>query len=352
MKFTVDVDKGDSICGWLILDNPSATPSFVVQVPGRAEIKFAANVPRPGIRELGMSATEQVGFNLSAEILPDLPELTDVTIGEAGSNLPIYRRWSSGEKIEKRFYLFDAAVIPQQDIYEAFERKFGLAYRGCERHGLETNISILTNPTSASMFAGGKLSYGKYDFFLKEKDFVRAALLREPHEELAERLLLLSLAIRTGKESVVQQYLAGAEPLLEFVRGLSLTDPKQMKSAFRDLTDRQRDALVSPTTRALACDMGEPPRDMHIAKALDNLATFDVVGTREKFGIFKALLGELMESDILADCAISPFGQVKELAETLKKISPVGDLIHEDMAVYALVSSAIDEGRQHVEQNK
>jgi hypothetical protein len=351
MKFYVDADTGDSIRGWVVCDNPSATPSFIVQVPGRAEFRFDANVARPDIRDVGMSATDRVGFSLNVELMADLPELTDVTIVEAGRDLPIYRRLVSAEKIEKRLYLFDAAIIPQQHMYEAIEKRFALAYRSCERYGLETIISIVTNPTSESMFAAGKLGH-RYDYFLTQKNFVRVALLREPHEELAERLLLLSLAVRTKKESVIQQYFPQAEHLLELVRNVSLENTRQLRTAFGDLTDRQRDALLSPVTRTLACDMGEPPRDMHIATALDNLATLDLVGTREQFGIFKILLSEILGVDVLGDCQISTFGQVKDVAESLKKISAVADLIHEDIALYSLVSGAIEEGRVNFEQNQ
>ncbi|QGM46003.1 hypothetical protein [Methylocystis heyeri] len=351
MKFFVDADTGDSISGWVVLDNPSATPSFIVQIPGRAETRFDANVVRPDIRDVGMSATDRVGFNLNVEHVADLPELADVTILEAGRGLPIYRRFTSEDKIEKRFYLFDAAVIPQQHIYEAIEKRFALAYRSCERYGLETIISLLTNPTSESMFAAGKLGH-RYDYFLTQKNFIRAALLREPHEDLAERLLLLSLAVKTRKESVIQQYFPQGEQLLDFVRDLSLDNPRQLRAAFGDLPERQRDALLSPVTRTLACDFGEPPREMHIATALDNLATLDLVGTREHFGLFKDLLSEIAGVDLLGDCEISAFGQVRELAETLKKISAVADLIHEDLALYALVTNAIEEGRQNVEQNQ
>jgi len=110
--------------------------------------------------------------------------------------------------------------------------------------------------------------------------------------------------------------------------------------------------LVSPVTRILACDFGEPPRDLHISIALDNLAALDLVGTREHFPIFKALLGEIMGVALLGDCEITSFGQVVELAEALRKINVVGDLVHEDLALYALVSSAIEEGQENLEQNK
>src|SRR5208283_5676673 len=116
MFFNIDVDEGGAIRGWLALDNPSVIPSLIVLIPGREEIRVEANVMRHDIKELGIHNTGQVGFEVDRRLVEGLDQIDDITIVEAESRLPIFRRFQIDRHIEKKVFLFDSSAIPQRNI--------------------------------------------------------------------------------------------------------------------------------------------------------------------------------------------------------------------------------------------
>lgn len=344
MQFVVDADTGDTISGWLAPDNPTATPSFIVRARGREPLTFAANVMRDGIRDLGLHQTGQVGFHVDTALVPDLPELVDVEVAEAESGLVIHRRFDPDRHVARKLYLFDATLMPARALSATMTGRFAQAYPNFEQYGLETAIALVTAPLPVSIFVWGRTSFNRFSFWLSEKGFVRAALLRDPYEELAERLLFLKLVAQSGSQTLHPTLLSGVTPLLDFAASLPLDDLKMMKKAFRSVVAEQREALVSPMTRWLGCEIGELPRDVHVSRALDNLASMEAVGTRARFDLFKALLASALETDIIGSDAPATFPSVVALASTLRDVRPVEDLIAEDIRLYHLVSEAIATG--------
>lgn len=344
MQFIIDADTGDSISGWLAPDNPNATPSFIVRAPDREAVRFASNVMREGIRDMGLHATGQVGFSIDAGLIPDLGTLREVEIAEADSEIVLYRRFLPGLHVGRKLYLFDATLMPERGMMGAIKRHFTLAYANFERHGLETAITLVTAPLPKSIFAGGRANYNRFSFWLNEKGFVRAALLREPFEELAERLLFLHLVAKSNSKEIYSKYLTGVAPLVEFARNLPFDDLSGLKKAFRDTAPDQREALASPMTRALGCEIGEFPRDVHVSRALDNLATMEAVGTRDRFDLFNTLLKAALGRDVLRGASPATYSSVRTLAAALRQLRVVEDLIAEDLRLYGFVSDAIETG--------
>ncbi|WP_442753564.1 hypothetical protein ACNHKD_11180 [Methylocystis sp. JAN1] len=344
MNFIVDGDTGSVISGWLTPDNPSATPSFVVVIPGRDEIEIRANVDRLDIRDLGMHGTGQCGFRVDQEIVPDLPSLVDVEILEAETRLPIFRRFQPDDEVERKVFVFDCAIIPQRRLVAEIKSRFSLTYFNSERHGLETTVAMIANPANRSVFISGRTNLMRYDYLLKEKGFLRVALLREPHEELAERLYFFNFLVREGDASSFSTYTSGVRSLLDFARDLPFNDLKALTGAFRASSEQHRRELMSPMTKVFGCDVDEPPKHANVSRALDSLADFDVVGTRERFPLFKDLLAGAIGSNILGDEEPVVFQSVKTLAANLAKIGVVNDLLADDLALYSYAEDAINEG--------
>jgi hypothetical protein len=82
MQFNVDSDQGASISGWVVPDNPSAVPKFMVAAEGSEPVAFDANAMRPDIKDLGMHRTGMVGFAIDGRIFPGLAEARNVRIWE------------------------------------------------------------------------------------------------------------------------------------------------------------------------------------------------------------------------------------------------------------------------------
>lgn len=344
MFFNIDADTGSAISGWLAPDNPSAVPNIAIVVPGRGEIRLIAKLRRPDICDLGLHTTGEVGFHVDSAIVPGIASLDDIEILDADTRTPLYRRFNAAKHIERKFFLFDCSVMPQRDLLSDLSSNFALSYRNAERYSLETMIVLISNQFSKSIFFSGRSNFNRYAGFLENGGFIRAALLRDPIEEMAERLLFLNFFSRKATAEQLADYTVGVVPLIEFVRDLQLTDPKALLAAFRRLTDDQRRALSSPMVRMFGASVDEPPTHNDVSLALDRLATLDVVGTRASFPAFRAVLAQLLGRQVLNESPPPSFPAVQGLASLLSRIGIAVDLLQFDIALYSYVEEAIAEG--------
>jgi hypothetical protein len=349
MHFIVDSDTGDAITGWLAPDNPSVAPTFIIVIPGRDEIDVKANTVRLDIRDMGLHATGECGFRIDTNVIPDLPQIMDVEILEGDKRLPIYRRFQPDFEIERKLFLFDCSIIPQRRMLSEIRSHFTLSYFNAESNGLETTIALIANPTNKSIFITGRSVVMRYDYLLKDKGYMRAALLRNPHEELAERLYFLNFLVKEGTPESYSAYTTGVKSLLDFARDLPFNDQKALTTAFRTTTEQQRRELMSPMTKVFGCDLDETPKPANVSRALDCLADFEIVGTREHYDLFKDLLAGAMGTNILGDEEPIIFQSVKNLAAMLSRIGLVNDLLADDLALYAFVDEAIKDGLSNPE---
>lgn len=344
MFFNIDADARVSIDGWLAPDNPSATPRIVILVPGQPELTMATNVERPDIRELGLHATGLVGFHVDNHIVPGLAALEDIEIQDADTRIPLFRRFRPDVHLERKVYLFDCAAMPQRRLLQSTSGHFALNYPSAERYSLETIIVLLNNHFATSLFFSGRSNFNRIASFLENGGYLRAALLRDPVEELAERLLFLNLLTRSNASQFIDIYGAGLAPLFDFAAKLDFTDQKALLTAFRQIDDRQREALTSPMVRMFGCSIDEPPTHNNVSLALDHLASLDLVGTRARFSNFRALLEQFLGIDIFEGQAPQTSPSVEDLAAMLARIGIVGDLLDHDIALYGYVEEALASG--------
>lgn len=349
MFFNIDADTGRSISGWLAPDNPSATPRLVIVIPGRADIEVEAGLPRPDVRELGIHSTGLIGFSIGASLIPDLHTLDDVTLLEAQTGMPIYRRFQIGRHLERKLMLFDASLMPQRRILASMGARFALNYPSSERNSLETMIVLINNHMAKSALISGRSNFNRYSGYLVNAGYMRAAILRDPFEELAERIMFLHLLTKSEAAHLAPNFVTGVEPLVDFARDLPLSDHRALLLAFRRLNDDQKLALNSPMVRMLGCNVEETPERRNVSIALDNLASMELVGSRARYEVFNAMLTQLLGADLLGDERPTSFTTVKELAGSLSRIGLVADLLEHDLALYTLADEAIGiglEGRE------
>ena len=340
MFFNIDADEGHAVRGWMVLDNPAAIPSITVIAPGHPEIKLVANVLRPDIQELGIHATGEVGFEVNETILPGIGSIAELEIIETESRLPIFRRFKD-RHIEKRLYLFDAGVLPQRPLLQLLGNNFTMNYLHTERYSLETMLVIINNKFTQSSFMYGRSNFNRYTSFLANAGFLRAGLLREPFEEFAERLMFLKILGRSSASDLAALNATGLESLIGFASGLPIDDPKGVLAAFRALDREQRQILSNPMTRLFGCNFDEYPERKHVAVALENLATMDVVGTKARFEDFRTLLAGTLGRDVLGEQRPHHFGPAVEFGATLSKIGIVADMLENDIELYSFADQAI-----------
>jgi hypothetical protein len=342
MFFNIDVDNGSVIRGWLAPDNPSATPRILVRAQGYNDFEIEATIQRNDVLNLGVHSTGMVGFEVNETIIPELAKIENIEFFESESRTPIFRRYLPGRHIERNLFLFDCSVRPLEPVLAAARSKFVLNYPASERYAFETMLVILNNKSAKSIFVTGRTSYVRYAHYLENANFTSVALLGDPFEELAQRLLLLNLIQKSDASHLVSLFFSGIAPLADFARDLPLDDNKALLQRFRQATDAQREALASPMTRMFGCGVNENPERRHVATALENLASMNLVGVRGQFPAFASLLAGIIGVDIIGDFDPVAHPTIRTLADRLSGISLVSDLLEDDIALYSFAQESVN----------
>ena len=234
--------------------------------------------------------------------------------------------------------------MPQMQVESALSRHFALSYSAIEQHSFDTLFSIINNQSGNSIFVAGRPRYFRYRGLLKDRGFDCAALLRDPFDELAERMLFVRYAASDKSPSFAGKYLTGLEPLASVTRHCDFNEPSTIAATFGKLTESQQEALFNPLIRTLACGLDEVPSAKHIPIALDYLAGMNAVGLFSHFEEFRPTLTELMGVDGLGEAQLTEVSFVTRIASALRKLDPVRRLLALDAELYARASDAILRG--------
>ena len=344
MQFHIDHDEGTTIAGWLVPDNPSVAPAVVITVPGQDARRVDANVLRTDLKDLGLHGTGMAGFLLNETTVPGLATTPDLEIRDAATNIPIFRRYQPQHHLTCKLFLYSFHAMPQTQIEAALSRHFSLAYSAIEQHSYDTLFSVINNHFGKSIFVTGRPRYFRYRELLKDRGFRSAALLRDPFDELAERLLFVRYASSGKGPDFTAKYLTGLEPLVSLTRNFDFNEPGSIAAAFGKLTESQRGALFNPLLRVLACNLDEVPAAKHIPIALDYLAGMDAVGLFSHFDEFRPLLAEILGKDGLGGAQLDEVSFVSRIAAELRRLDPIRRLLALDAELYGRASDAILRG--------
>lgn len=344
MRFNIDADDGGRISGWIAPERGADCARVVVFVDGRAMCEVEADRFRADVLNQGLHETGAVGFAVDAGAAPGLERAEDVELVEADSRLTIYRRMRAGRDLPQRLYLADGCAVPQADFAQAAAARFALACFNVERLAGETLNAVIASAAARSLFVTGRASYAAHAHALEQARFLRVALLRDPVEELAERLLFFSRLARSDAGRLLPLYATGLEPLAAFARDLPLDDPKSLLEIFRSTSEELRAAISSPMVRMLVCAEGETPTRNHVAQALDTLADMEVVGVRGRYDAFRALLSQTIGEDPFGAQPFSTFDALPAVTAALSRIGIVVDLLQHDISLYRFVDGAIASG--------
>jgi hypothetical protein len=342
MYFAIDADHGHTIAGWLVLDNPSIVPEITIRIPGREQITFKANVLRPDLKDHGLHSTGLAGFQIDGSMVDDIANVPQITLFETESNLPIFRRNAYGAAIEKKFFLMEIGALPQIKLLREAMQQFDLSYPAVERFPLETTTSIIGSH-SRSVFLSGRPNWQRHGSLMREKGFITTALLRNPFDELAERLLTLSQMRRWSEGASTNPFMKHHAILLQIIDKMDFDNEKSLLAAFRGLSAEQYNLLRSPMTAAFGCLPEEEVQRRNVSTALDNLAFFDLVGTRENIAEFSILADGLLETSLFSQITLDMMPGVPQLSAILSKIGMIADILDEDVALYSFASQAVKE---------
>jgi hypothetical protein len=342
MLFSIDADIGEQIVGWIMPDNPNSTPSVCVSFGGKASL-LEATVYRPLLKEQGLHNHGVCGFVVDAHSCPGLSEATDLSIAESETGTLIYRRQPRTETIARKFLRIETQLPFDRFLDHLLAPQFQMAYPRFETVPHETKLSILRIGYSQSLYAAGRIYPRAIDDLARSRGFQFGIVLRDPYEELAERLLVLRWSSEKEREVVASVL---GEAVSAVAKSLPIFELGSVEGLRRGLPLLQSPStarfLSNPLTRQLACIGDEEEIDRNsVAMSLDYLGAFEMVGFRSDMPAALETLGALL--DVAAPFLpalpeASPI--VKSVGGRLREVAFAEELIGLDLEVYASAERA------------
>jgi len=337
------MERYDSyIGGWLCPDNPGDTPSIVIRYDDKPGLQLETNWYRPDLVAVGLHPTGKAGFHIDEKVIPDIAAVIDnIDICDASTGITLYRSHRQ-QHISAKVFRFEMQAMPYAAVEAAWDRSFNLYYNAIERHPFETLFGILNNPVATSIGLSGRPVLSRYEQLLRDRDYKLVTLLRDPVEELAERLLFTRYVMSSDNASKYDAHLSDLGDLRTVTKRLNLEDLDSLIEAFSYLSDKQIEDLSNPLVKALACSVEDPlALSHHVEVALSRLSTFDLVGVRTHFDFYKSSLKELLGINLLGETSVTTTKMVERLSAELKTFKMTNSLLSLDLRLYELAKKAI-----------
>jgi hypothetical protein len=344
MLFNLEADTGDRLSGYIVPDGFTGVPLISVRHRGEELLVLKANEVRHALVAAGRHETGTCGFTLDTALLPDLAALADLELVDIDSGLLIYRRPGT-HNIRKKLLRLETHFFPLWRFDYALYDHFQYFAKGVEQLGRETVTQLFLLNQIDSVFISGRILYKNYAYFI-ESGFQTVALLHDPYEELAERLLVLSKIKQAGSDHLGMRDNMHLRAAIEFAQNLPLqnlpnNDTKALHRAIRNMPGDVAVALTNPVTRQLTtATPDEMPSGGAVALALDLLASFALVGLRREQRKFVAGLAELLGLAPGTLPEIPHLVAVAPLARQLRGVPEIEILLEKDLELYHYVDEA------------
>jgi hypothetical protein len=340
MLFSIDKDSGSRIVGWVMPDNPAAIPKVIVHLDPERHVVIDAFVYRPLLREQGLHNTGLCGFVVDEKNCPGVTAAADLEIKDADNQILIYRRRPTSQLAEAKLLRLETQLVRSHSLDSALSGGFHMAYHSLELLPDETTRAILGISFTNSLFVSGRIFWRLWEPIVRDRNFKVGVLLREPFEELSERLLILKWASLSGSNSVASLLGQTVQSCARVFRNIDLTDLSALQTVLSRPPDKLRAVLFNPIVYQLAAPNAfDPPQAPETATALDSLAEIDAVGLRNDAGSFLQLLVALLDLPLcLPDVSLGTGPTVSGLADVLREMGPARALIEKDLEVYAEVA--------------
>jgi hypothetical protein len=343
MLFNIERDEGTQIVGYLVPDRLSGSSSLRITDGQRDLAVLPCQQEIPALVAAGRHTTGRCGFTIDETIIPDLSQQRKIELYDSETNIRIYRRLPADEAIPKRIFRLETHLVPLWRLDDSVEQRFQYFFKGTERYGLETSTQIFLLSNSSSLYLSGRLTFRTYEIYINEKVHC-VTLLRDPHLELAERLLALRLVrkLKGGAQLLGARDLMTLGPAIEFAETID-NDEKKLHKAFASMPKAAIANLANPVTRLLAArSPDDMPRKHAVATALATLGRFSIVGLRERQDLFLAQLADLLGVSAELLPMVPDFSRSAELSERLRQVPEADVLIEQDLEVYQHVKWAIE----------
>ena len=174
-----------------------------------------------------------------------------------------------------------------------------------------------------------------------EQNFEVMFMMHHPLEEFAERLVFLSRIKTKDSDVLSARDSLSLRSAIDFAKSLTFHDEAALGLQLRDIPDDVARAFVSPVTRQLTTSSpDEMPRKQAVARALDILGSFALVGLRRAPRAALAALGEVVGIDARELPPMTNLPGVTVLAKVLKRTHAAVGLLDHDLELYQHVADA------------
>ena len=343
MLFSIDEDTGSRIAGWVMPDNPATTPKVVIHLGPEHHVVIDAFVVRPLLREQGLHNTGVCGFVVDEKNCPGVTATGHLEIKDADNHILIYRRRNDARLVDQKFLRVETQLFRSHSLDDALIARFHMSYKSLELLPEETTRSIFAISFTNSVFASGRIFWRMWEPMVRDRNFKAGIVLRDPFEELSERLLILKWASLSSANSAAAVLGQTVQLCAKTFCDVNLGDLTALQDLLSRPSDELRAVLYNPIVYQLAAPNAfDPPRTPETAAALDSLAEMDAVGLRDDASAFLRLVGAVLDlPDQLPGISLHTSQTVIGLAERLREMGPARALIEKDLEVYSEVARVL-----------
>lgn len=342
MRFFIDYDNGHSIRGWIVPDNQLATSRVMISAEGRRLAEVAASVVDPTFQKNGWHATGQCIFVVTEAEVPGLSALERLEVYDADTNVLIHRRTPGAGETQLRVCLINTGIEPETTLQSVLFPHFRRSYFGIQRMSDEILTSIFLNP-ERSLLLSGAVVIPRYENFLTPDLMITALLVPDPYVEMATRMYWLRARADDAVDPARSWRLGALAEAAAFAKNYDFTETKSLKRFFNMLPEPAYRLLYNPLTRQLGTRM--PEDRLHPGNsiaAIEVLSRVGIVGHKTRFNAFAQTLFHQVYLDVPPPELPKPSAAVQTLAELLRSIKPVEEMLVFDVAISDAVKDIVD----------
>lgn len=344
MLFSLEIDTGEVVMGYVVPDNYSGVPTIRVCSGGVDILVCSTNEVRESLVVANRHSSGQCGFTLTTNDIPNLAELSDLEIFDVETGVLVYRRPRPLD-VQKKILRLEFGLFPLWQMDQVLGISFQYFAKGIETYGRETVTQLFLLDHVNSIYLSGRILYRNYAYYV-ESGFQTVMILQDPYHELAERLLVLSKINKFGGAHLGLRDNLGLKATMDYAeqlatQGLLTGDAKALAQGLHRMPDEVAATLANPYVRQMTCSTPDAmPTGAAVASALDMLASFAVVGLRHESDNFLDAVAELVGISPASLPSLPQFSTVPPLAEMLKKTRKVDMLLEKDLELYHYVVEA------------
>ncbi|WP_158811986.1 hypothetical protein [Beijerinckia sp. L45] len=340
MLFSLQEDHGSSINVYVVPDSGGTVPSIRVRSEGVELATLSANVTIDALVHAGRHSTGRCGFAIDDSHVPNLAGHNDLEIVEAETDILVYRRAMPDRLPDINLFRFETHLLPLWRIDDALKSRFQYWYKGIDRFGRETSTQVFCLNNGTSSYVSGRLLYKNYEFYLS-KGIKTVAMMRDPYDELAERLILLKNIGTRAEEVLGARDAITFAPVIESLAESEDFDETFCKRFFKKASDEVLMALANPIVRQLtASTPDELPNHASVAAALDVLSTFELIGRRTESADFNTGLAELLGVPDAAIPQVPEYARVTDLGARLRGNPSIEAFLEKDLELFHFLAKA------------